>query len=210
MKDKLIILTRKMYLNQYNFLYIFSNLNNLYKFLKISWIEGNSQDSPEQTKYLHNISKNKNNILEIGFNAGHSSEIFLNSNKNSKVTSVDEGSHDYIEYGFNYLSRKFKNRLTLHIIDSAKIKSAINKKEIFDLIFIDGFHSYEYAKNDILNCHLFANRETIVILDDLDDPEVSKAWNEFVEENYIEVIEEIRYSGSKNKAMGVGRYIFTE
>lgn len=99
----------------------------------------------------------------------------MSSNNYSKVTSIDEASHDYIDYGYYYLSRKFKNRLRLHKIDSAEIASVIDTKETFDLIFIDGFHSYEYAKNDMLNCKNFSDNSTLMILDDFDDPNLLRA-----------------------------------
>ena len=207
MKNYILISLRKLFLIRRNPFYIFSNLSELYKFLRITWIEGNSQDSVGQTDYLKKVALDKSNILEIGFNAGHSAETFLSSNNYSKVTSIDEASHDYIDYGYYYLSRKFKNRLRLHKIDSAEIASVIDTKETFDLIFIDGFHSYEYAKNDMLNCKNLSDNSTLMILDDFDDPNLLRAWSELIKSGIIEQVEIVRYSNDSSKAMGVARYL---
>ena len=207
MKYYILIFLRKLFLIRRNPFYIFSNLSELYKFLRITWIEGNSQDSVGQTDYLKKVALDKSNILEIGFNAGHSAETFLSSNNHSKVTSIDEASHDYIDYGYYYLSRKFKKRLRLHKIDSAKIASEIDTKETFDLIFIDGFHSYEYAKNDMLNCKNLSDDGTLMILDDFGDQELSRAWGELIKSGVIEQVEIVRYSDNSSKAMGVARYL---
>jgi hypothetical protein len=34
--------------------------------------------------------------LEIGFNAGHSAEVFLKNNKDLILTSFDLGEHNYV------------------------------------------------------------------------------------------------------------------
>jgi predicted O-methyltransferase YrrM len=207
MKNFVIIQIRKLYLSKFNIFYLFTNLSNLYRVLRITWLEGHTQENTDQTEYLKNLSIDKKNILEIGFNAGHSAETFLSSNNYSKITSIDEASHDYIDYGYSYLSRKFRNRLRLFKIDSAEILTAIGSGEIFDLIFIDGYHSYEYAKMDMLNCKNFSNDKTVLVLDDYDDPNLSKAWDELVKVGIVNEIEIIRYGKHPSKSMGIGEYL---
>lgn len=51
--------------------------------------------------------------------------------------------------------------------------------EPFDLILIDGDHSYAGTLADLNNCApLISNR---LVIDDLNDPEVERAWNEWRE-----------------------------
>jgi hypothetical protein len=40
--------------------------------------------------------------MNIGFNDGHSAEIFLQTNKNLKLTSFDLGEHDYVNVSKEY------------------------------------------------------------------------------------------------------------
>ena len=37
--------------------------------------------------------------LEIGFNAGHSSAVFLGTRNDIEITSFDLGAHDYVPVG---------------------------------------------------------------------------------------------------------------
>ena len=84
----------------------------------------------------------------------------------------------------------------------------------FDVIFIDGGHDYDIAKEDMENCMLLAHKDTVVILDDVvytenlqcfwnDGP--TRIWKEFVQENKIIQIEKHEY----NKGIGAayGKYI---
>ena len=75
------------------------------------------------------------------------------------------------------------------------------------LIFIDGYHSYEYAKMDMLNCKNFSNDKTVLVLDDYDDPNLSKAWDELVKVGIVNEIEIIRYGKHPSKSMGIGEYL---
>ena len=58
------------------------------------------------------------NILEIGFNAGHSAELWLSVKPNIKVTSFDIGTHSYLTLGKDFIDRKFPGRHTLILGDS--------------------------------------------------------------------------------------------
>ena len=54
--------------------------------------EGNCQENPQQIDDLINLtSKSVVNIMEIGFNAGHSAEVFLKNNNELFLTSFDLG-----------------------------------------------------------------------------------------------------------------------
>jgi len=194
-----------------------TNLKNYYKKNKISILEGNSLQSEEQEKYLKSLEGNFKNILEIGFNAGHSSELFLENFKNAKVTSVDLGYWYYCKFGYEFLKNKYPGRIEVHFEDSIKALkgySKLNKNNIYDLIYIDGNHTYQYALNDILNCKKFSDQSTILLLDDVvQDPafrtEANKAptevWNKLKEEGVISEIECMHFKDI-NRGVAVGRY----
>ena len=119
--------------------------------------------------------------MEIGFNAGHSAELFLSSNKNINLVSFDIGTHEYVKYGKNFIDKTYPGRHTLIIGNSLdtvpKYIKEENKK--FDLIFIDGGHDYYVAKSDLFNCKELAHNKTIVILDDtINNNKWVNSWNE--------------------------------
>ena len=47
--------------------------------------EGNVSNNTDQYKKLCELCKDKKNILEIGFNAGHSADLFLSNSNSSGV-----------------------------------------------------------------------------------------------------------------------------
>jgi predicted O-methyltransferase YrrM len=141
----------------------FLNDNGIYM------IEGFTQH-PKHIDDLIGFVKNKNikTVVEIGFNAGHSAEIFLKHNPDTNVISFDIGLHKYIPIAKQYIDRVYPNRHLLIIGDSTiQIPEFISKNNITaDIIFIDGGHTYEVSKLDLENCVSFADSNTIVIMDD--------------------------------------------
>ena len=84
------------------------NINEYYKSLNINnFTEGHSGQVEKQTNSLKNsvIGENIKNVMEIGFNGGHSAETFLSSNENIHLVSFDIGEHDYVKLGKEYIDK---------------------------------------------------------------------------------------------------------
>jgi predicted O-methyltransferase YrrM len=84
----------------------------------------------------------------------------------------------------------------------------------FDVIFIDGGHSYEIANADMENCFLFAHPDTIVILDDtmftagwvqIWNQGPNRVWTEYLQQHKIEEIKRADYGSGRG--MSWGKYI---
>lgn len=177
--------------------------------------EGNCRNINNQLIILQLLASNSNikHILEIGFNAGHSSDLFLNINLDCTVTSFDIGYYSYVKVGKEFIDNKYPNRHTLIIGDSTKTIPSFNSDIKYDLIFIDGGHDYDVAKADLLNCKRFANTDTIVIMDDTmykKEWEMSwnvgpnRAWQEGIKSN---LITQIGYSDFiQGRGMSWGKY----
>tara|TARA_B100000886_G_scaffold322188_1_gene265011 strand:- start:35 stop:697 length:663 start_codon:yes stop_codon:yes gene_type:complete len=120
-------------------------------------------------------------FLEIGFYTGFTNTI-LNKFFNFEHIVVVDNLSDQID-GNNFLANlKFKS-LTL-ITGSSTAKSTIKKVKNFssyDLIFIDGNHSYQYVKKDFENYCNYLSKKGIIIFHDIinkDWPGVRKLFNE--------------------------------
>jgi predicted O-methyltransferase YrrM len=189
---------------------------DLYTLFKGQAIEGNCGECPDQKRVLTHLAKDRKSMLEIGFNAGHSAEVFLSANPFSTLVSFELGHHDYSMKAKEYIDKKFPDRHTLIIGSSvetlpAYIKNNPHKK--FDLLFIDGGHMYDVCRPDIDNCRLLASPDHILIVDDIinDDDQanytedVTRAWNEVKQENMVKELGHLRLD--KYRGFSWGRYI---
>ena len=178
------------------------------------FFEGHSGQSTVQTKFLQDKSKNSSvkNILEIGFNAGHSSRTFLESNKNVHVTSFDLGVYNYKPHK-SEIDNKYPDRHTLIIGNSLDTIPKFNNDKKYDLIFFDGGHEYNVSYNDLKNCKRLAHSDTLVIMDDVvRNKKLShfnlgpnKAWSQMITDK--EIIELGQIDISDSRGFAYGRYI---
>lgn len=179
--------------------------------------EGYSQQVSQQVEDLIILTNKPNiNVMEIGFNAGHSAEIFLENNKELTLTSFDLGEHGYVKTAKEYIDATYPNRHNLILGDSRiTIPNYLenNKDSKFDIIFIDGGHTYEIAKADMENCFHLAHKDTIVILDDTIFTQgwekeytirPTRTWTEHLQQNKI--IELNRTDYSDGRGMSWGKY----
>ena len=134
--------------------------------------EGHSgQFSAEPIILSHFASRpNVKEIMEIGFNAGHSAETLLSANPTAHLTSFDLGRVNAMQYGKEYIDATYPGRHTLIVGDSTKTVPQFkldNPNKRFDVIFIDGGHTYNVAKPDIVHSSGLSHSDTIVIVDDV-------------------------------------------
>jgi predicted O-methyltransferase YrrM len=152
-------------------------------------------------------------IGETGFNMGHSALTFLSNTNKSKVYSFDCNRHEYTMIGKEFIDNEYPDRLHLICGDSTKTLPDFiekNKKLKFDLIFIDGGHSYKVAKADLENMKKLANSKTILVIDDILPNRThgkgpTKALDELVERGDIINVE--YYDNYENKGKITRRWV---
>ena len=142
-------------------------------------IEGHSKSEHfEKFHQIFNQNKHIKTITEIGFNAGHSCQFFLQkivenntqSIKEIEMVSFDIILHDYCFYSKVYIDKAFPKMHLLIAGDSneaVQMYHSLNPLKKFDLIFIDGDHTYQKALLDIENMKNLAHKDTILIIDNI-------------------------------------------
>jgi predicted O-methyltransferase YrrM len=178
--------------------------------------EGHCQQVPDQVTDLIALTQAPNlSVLEIGFSAGHSAEVFLKNNSTLTVTSFDLGTNPYVLKGKEHIDAVYPGRHTLILGDSnVTIPEFIasNSKK-FDVIFIDGSVDYYVVKADLENCLKLATANSIVILDDVVltssaedtaywNPGPTQLWKEVVQDNNVVQTDAKFYQYGRGMAWG--------
>ena len=140
-----------------------------------------TDDFINKRKNLSNLVLNKNieNIMEIGFNSGFSSLLFLLTNPKLHITCLDLGEHKYTIPCYKKIKETFGERITLIIGDSRETIKII-KEGVFDLIHIDGGHSTEVATSDIIHSYRLSKSGTILIFDDYNFNYLAPIWDTYI------------------------------
>ena len=127
-----------------------------------------------------------NNIMEIGFNAGHSSLLYLLANPNSRLTIFDICDHKYTVPCFKYLQSIFPNRLQLFIGDSTETVPEFHSRYPdvkFDLIHIDGAHFGDIPNKDFFNS--FEMASDVIIWDDTQIDTLNNLFNSYLRNGLV-------------------------
>ena len=70
--------------------------------------EGYCQLEKKQVDGLISLTRKPNiNVMEIGFNAGHSAEVFLRTNPSLTLTSFDLGIHKYVPVAKRFIDNTY-------------------------------------------------------------------------------------------------------
>jgi hypothetical protein len=113
-------------------------------------------------------------LAQVGFNAGHSTAIWLASNPTVQVRSFCLLDRSWSAGAVRVLQDMFPGRLSVFKGDSAKSIprwSAANPDFVCDLIHIDGAHSYVHVVADFINLRAHARSHSLFMFDDQCDPQ---------------------------------------
>jgi hypothetical protein len=121
---------------------------------------------PKQ-QVLFDQAKEKRSILEIGVHGAHSLLISLMANPDARITCVDICHWEHVEKCVSYLQTQFPDRIVFLKGDSRTVLPCLVGP--FDMIHVDGDHSYEGAKFDMVQSHRLSHPLTSFVFDDYFD-----------------------------------------
>jgi predicted O-methyltransferase YrrM len=193
-----------------------SELETLLKSQGMSIVEGFSAQIEEQIAVYQKVFSKctVKSIAETGFNAGHSALLMLMSNPFAEIQSFDIGHYNYAHAALTFLHDNFPERkIQVDWGDSTMTVPAYhaqNPDKTFDIVIVDGGHSYEVATADIINMKLLSNADTLLIVDDTPCQEwycVDKVIAEQEQRGFIKVIE--KHAIQSGRGFLLAKYIFT-
>ena len=120
-------------------------------------------------------------VLEVGMANGTSTVVMcaaLQARGGGHLTSVDPfQTSDYHRKGVEHVARAgFASRHTLvEEPNYLALPQMVIEKRQFDLVFIDGWHSFDYAMLDMFYADLLLPNGGVVVFHDTDTPAVYKA-----------------------------------
>lgn len=130
-------------------------------------------------------------IAEIGLNAGHSTHVFFQCcEKLEKCVSFDSNQRPYVNAVADYFSGKYKSRFSFVEGNTQVMVPEFSKlfpRTKFDLVLIDGDHSYEGALQDIFNSKTLAHSHTYLWIDNSNIASVKNAIDVAEQSGLIEI-----------------------
>jgi hypothetical protein len=143
------------------------------------------------------------NILEIGFNAGHSASMWL-TKTSANITSVDIKFGICHQLGSELLKKKFPDRFNFIHCDSTKVYDQI-KDNYYDLIIVDGGHGKDVCLSDC-NLALKLGAKYMLVDDIIVMKDVRDGVDDFIQSNKTT----IKFIKKWNIAWGIILYKFVE
>lgn len=126
------------------------------------------------------LSLDIKNVLEIGFNAGFSTLLMLTVNPHIHITCVDICEHRYTIPCYEWISKKFPNRITFIKGNSEEVLPQL-EGTLYDMIHIDGGHSLKTFFHDVQNSIKISKKNTVLVIDDYDFQYINLMWNIFTD-----------------------------
>ncbi len=114
-------------------------------------------------KNLATLSKRSNNIIEIGFNMGHSVVLMLVANPQCKIYCYDICEHPYVEKCAEYVCSAFPDRVFFVKGDSKTSLYTYNGPTP-DLIHIDGKKEADMLEIDYINSSCISKPNHTIIV----------------------------------------------
>lgn len=146
-------------------------------------LQQNSEELADVISFLLKENKQFTSFLEIGAAAGGNARVFADFLKIKNIYIIDNNLHpEHI-----YRSKNLENLNVKEYIGDSQCLSAKEwareNEEIYDIIYIDGDHSYQGVLNDIENYKNLISNGYLIFHDHFACPEVNQALNTFINQD---------------------------
>ncbi len=164
-------------------------LSNPKKFLEIGVFQGvTSRNICELLHEIHGINFKYIGVDIFEHDEKSNNEVIPNINFRNPLKQFYyqyiKKENPYSLISVKKLLKKFEKNVEILKGDSKKILPKIDLSEV-DYVFIDGGHSYETVKSDLINCKIVIENKGIILCDDYNlsyASGVKEAIDEFVSE----------------------------
>lgn len=119
----------------------------------------------------HDQHRKINTICELGFNAGHSSLLFLETIRHAKVYSFDLGDVRWSKGNSILFSKIYGDLFTYVLGDSMQTISNFLNKISCDVVFADGAKDFDHRYGDVKNFRNISYPGALVFMDEICHPD---------------------------------------
>ena len=135
------------------------------------------------------VLRRKTRLLEIGFNAGHSSLFALSSFPSLRVAAIDICRHSYTRPCADRLSELFGDRFCFLAGDSATV-FPLHYLDLADcdIIHIDGGHGVDAVAIDLAHSVFLPNTSGAarhLLIDDFNHPPIAERTGEYINRDLL-------------------------
>lgn len=156
---------------------------------KISTIAKTASKPKKYTRFLAELASylKSKNILELGTSLGFSTMYIADRNNDSRITTI-EGSVEIQQLALLNVNRSgLKNIISIEG-DFDKVLPELLLNNTYDLIFIDGNHTYEATLRYFNWLKNTAAKNTVIVFDDIYwNKHMTNAWKKIIEDKQITV-----------------------
>jgi len=151
------------------------------------------KDVFEMFEYIEGFCQPRS-ILEIGYHAGHSTTYMLETFPNSHVTTYGVSKPAHATYGS--MMDHYTGRLNIILEKSETLALDFST---YDFAFVDGNHTYEGARHDILLC--VERHIPYMLIDNVESKGVAKAREDVYRDTSYKKIHLVEYFSSWNNVI---------
>lgn len=148
----------------------------------ISEIASSALSKPFQCRFMHRLVSymQPNHVLELGSSLGISTAYLALGNETTKLTSV-EGDPSIASVASNTFQSLNLRNIHLVVSDFDSYFKTLTDSDKFDLVFLDGHHTYDAVLENVGKILPHVHEKTILIIDDIYwSKEMNRAWRELI------------------------------
>jgi len=150
---------------------------------KLSHIAKCSAVPPKYGKLINRIIRHLGfeTALELGTSLGVGSAYIVSGNENVKLVTIEGCPNIASVAQANFDSAGFKNIQLINDDFDAVLDRLVDEQKTFDLLYIDGNHSYDATVRYFKKCLKLATDQSLLVFDDIYwSAGMRKAWEEII------------------------------